>query len=73
MDLFETLFCKMKRDFFLTSLTFQTYREDVKAEGIDLSNGQLHSWLDSEKEMKVSPSPPVPTTSSGQPSFNGVR
>jgi len=49
------------------------YREDVKAEGLDLRDGQLHSWLDSEKEMNVSPSPPVPITSSGQQLFNGVR
>jgi hypothetical protein len=58
---------------FLTYLMFQMYRENVKEEGLDLSNGQLHSWLDSEKEMKVSPSPPVPTTSSGQQLFTGVR
>jgi len=58
---------------FLTYLTFKTYREDVKAEGLNLSNGQLHSWLDSEKEMKISPSPAVPTTSSGQLVFNGVK
>jgi hypothetical protein len=54
-------------------LMFQMYREDVKAEGLDLSNGQIHSCLDSEKEMKLSPSPPVPTTSSGQQLFNGLR
>jgi hypothetical protein len=47
------------------------YREDVRAEGIDLNNGQLHSWLESDKEMKVSPSPPVPITSSGQHLFMG--
>lgn len=58
---------------FLMYLMFQMYREDIKAEGLDLSNGQLHSWLDSEKEMNVSPSPPVPTTSSGQQLFNGMR
>ena len=62
----------MKTVFFMY-LMFQMYREDVKAEGLDLSNGQLHSWLDSEKEMKLSPSPPVPTTSSGQQLFNRVR
>jgi hypothetical protein len=58
---------------FLTYLIFQMYQENVKAEGLDLSNGQLNSWLDSGKEMKVSPSSPVPTTSSGQQLFNGVR
>ena len=62
----------MKTVFFFMYLMFQMYREDVTAEGLDLSNRQLHAWLDSEKETKVSPSPPVPTTSSGQKLFNGA-
>lgn len=47
------------------SLTFQMYQDEVKAEGIDPSDEQLHPRVDSGKEINVLPSPRVPITSSG--------